>query len=166
MMQLSHNVKLWDLSTCSDTYKRYADLINPFPDNPESIEALKNISQKILEPILSNCDCLILTYGFSSKNLLKYLLKEKAFIAPRCDQHASCEVNTRGNYYCKHKGAAVDIATELNSSKLISLFNKNYRLLIRRVGFVVPPHPTPPHSHLPTAYYGIISPPLRFAPLR
>lgn len=120
-MQLSHNFTLWDLSTCSNTYKKYADLINPFPENPESIEALKNISQKILEPILSNCDRLILTYGFSSKNLLKYLRQEKAFIAPKCDQHASCEINTRGNYYCKHKGAAVDILTELRSSKLVEL---------------------------------------------
>lgn len=125
-MQLSKYFTLADLSTCSNTYKKYSSLINPFPENAESIEALKQISQLILDPMHEAIAPLKITYGFSSKNLIKYLNKKdpatgikNGRICPKIDQHASYELNRNGNYICKHQGAAIDIVTNFNSSALI-----------------------------------------------
>ncbi|MEA5595681.1 hypothetical protein [Rivularia sp. UHCC 0363] len=125
-MQLSKNFTLWDLCSCTSTYRRYAATINPFPENPESIEALENISQLILDPIQEAIAPIRITYGFSSKNLIKYLNKKDPVtgikngrICPKIDQHASYELNCSGNYICKHQGAAVDIIANLSSSALV-----------------------------------------------
>ncbi|MBC7820973.1 MAG: DUF309 domain-containing protein, partial [Planctomycetaceae bacterium] len=47
-----------------------------------------------------------LTYGFCSKDLLKFLNREKSRICVKVDQHMAAERNSKGNYYCKHLGAA------------------------------------------------------------
>lgn len=112
-----------DLFTCSDTYKKFSHLINPYPQNPESEEALDNLTQSIIIPTANRfgCENLKLTYGFCSKDLLKYLNIEKSRICPKVDQHMSYEINSKGNYYCKHQGSACDfIINRVDSRKVIS----------------------------------------------
>ena len=46
-----------------------------------------------------------ITYGFCSHNLQKHI---KRNVAPKLDQHAGSELNSRGNLICQREGFAVD----------------------------------------------------------
>ncbi len=129
---------LQELCTCSNTYAKYSHLINPYPENSESEQALINLHQLILTPVINKfgAENFKLTYGFCSKDLLKFLNREKAkstvlgvspksnFSRPRIcvkvDQHTAHERNGKGNYYCKHLGAACDFKIMgVDSTKVI-----------------------------------------------
>lgn len=112
-----------ELCTCSDTYIKYSDLINPYPDNSESLRSLEILTQLIITPVINKfgAENFKLTYGFCSKDLLKFLNREKSRICPKVDQHMSYEINSKGNYYCKHLGAACDfVIVGVDSRKVIS----------------------------------------------
>ncbi|WP_138504431.1 hypothetical protein [Nostoc sp. PA-18-2419] len=111
-----------ELCTCSKTYLKYSHLINPYPKNPESEQALINLHQSILIPIFNKfgLENLKLTYGFCSKDLKKFLTCEKSRICIEVDQHMSYETNNKGKYYCKHLGAACDFKIiGVDSTKVI-----------------------------------------------
>jgi hypothetical protein len=100
-----------DLCTCSDTYRKHEDLIkNPYPSNPESTVVLVYLISEIIQPTINKfgSENFKLTYGFCSKDLLKFLNRDKSRICVRVDQHVAHEKNAKGNYYCKHLGAACD----------------------------------------------------------
>ena len=63
----------------------------------------------MIDPIVEYFGPIKLTYGFSSNVLCKHINKR---IAPRLDQHASFEVNSKNNRICKNDGAAVDFFIE------------------------------------------------------
>lgn len=117
-VQLGKYLTLEEFCTCSQTYNKYADQINPFPQNlEETLAALQDLNQFILNPIIDyfSIDKFKLTYGFCSKILKKYLDKKdpdtgnkNGRVAPELDQHMAHEVNKNGNYYCKRLGAACD----------------------------------------------------------
>lgn len=117
-VQLGKYLTLEEFCTCSQTYNKYADQINPFPQNLEdTILAIQDLNQFILNPIVEyfGIDKFKLTYGFCSKDLKKYLDKKdpetgnkNGRVAPELDQHMAHEVNKNGNYYCKRLGAACD----------------------------------------------------------
>ncbi|GBE95704.1 hypothetical protein NCWK1_5492 [Nostoc cycadae WK-1] len=112
-----------ELCTCSNTYAKYSSLINPYPENSESLGSLETLNQLIITPVINKfgAENFKLTYGFCSKNLLKFLNREKSRICVKVDQHMSYEINSRGNYYCKHLGAACDfVITGIDSRKVIS----------------------------------------------
>lgn len=104
--------------TCTHTYHKYADKINPFPDNiEETLPALQELNKFILDPIIDNfgLDKFRLTYGFCSRDLKKYLAKKdpetgekNGIVTPEIDQHLAYEVNKNGKYYCPRLGAAAD----------------------------------------------------------
>jgi len=113
---------LEELCKCSDTYAKYSDLINPYPDNSESVRSLSQLQNSILSPVIHRfgAENFKLTYGFCSKDLLKFLNREKSRICIKVDQHMANERNSKGNYYCKHLGAACDFKVAgLESTKLI-----------------------------------------------
>lgn len=118
------------LCTCTNTYKKYSNLIKPYPENPSSIDALFKLNCEILTPVI-NCfgyENFQLIYGFCSKDLKKFIAKEKSRVCTTVDQHMAHEVNSRGNYYCKHLGAACDFAIAgINSKKII--------VFLRRLNF-------------------------------
>ncbi|HAC65843.1 MAG TPA: hypothetical protein DCF68_20510 [Cyanothece sp. UBA12306] len=126
---LGKYLTLGDFCTCTQTYKKYFPKIDPFPKNPETIEAIKALNQIIIEPIIDHFgqDKFNLTYGFCSPDLKRYLNqkdpltgKKNGRIDPTRDQHMSYEINRRGNYYCSRLGAACDfMILDFDSDRLV-----------------------------------------------
>jgi hypothetical protein len=117
-IQLGKFLTLTELCTCSQTYKKYRDRIDPFPKNlNETIPELRRLCDTLLDPIIEHYgrDRFRLTYGFCSKDLKRYLERKdpetgqkNGRVAPAIDQHMACEVNKNGKYYCSRLGAACD----------------------------------------------------------
>ncbi|MDY6939843.1 MAG: hypothetical protein SWY16_19595 [Cyanobacteriota bacterium] len=117
-VKLGKYLTLEDFCTCTQTYQKYADRIDPFPENiEETIPALKQLNRAIVDPIIDyfGVDRFQLTYGFCSKTLKRYLEKKDPItgrkngrIAPKLDGHMAFERNRNGNYYCQRLGAAFD----------------------------------------------------------
>ncbi|ACK65261.1 conserved hypothetical protein [Rippkaea orientalis PCC 8801] len=108
---------LADFCTCTNTYNKYPDKIDPWPKNPQTIQAIQALNQKILDPIIDHFgqDKFKLTYGFCSPDLKRYLNQKDPLtgikngrIDPTRDQHMGYEINRQGNYYCNRLGAACD----------------------------------------------------------
>lgn len=75
------------------------------PKQAETYNALAKLAQCIIDPVMDYFGGIELTYGFCSAELAKQI---PARIDPKLDQHASYELNTRGNLICERKGAACD----------------------------------------------------------
>ncbi len=125
---MKYYLNIDEFCTCSKTYNRYKDLINPYPENPDSIGAIENLFKQLLNPIINHFgfENFHLTYGFASKDLIKYLNRKDPVtgqkngrISPKGDQHTAHETNRNGNYICKHLGAACDFQIKgINSGKV------------------------------------------------
>lgn len=115
---LGKYLTLKQFCTCTQTYNKYADKINPWPHNiPETLPALVELNTMLLDPIIDQfgVDNFRLTYGFCSIDLKRYLEKidpdtgqKNGRVAPTLDQHMAYEKNARDNYHCKRGGAACD----------------------------------------------------------
>ena len=115
--------------TCTQTYQKYADYINPFPENEASLVALKALNQLIIDPVIDyfSRDRFQLTYGFCSKDLRRYLEQKDPLtglkngrVAPHLDQHLAHEIKKNGQYYCNRLGAACDFQIQdLESDQLV-----------------------------------------------
>ncbi len=75
------------------------------PKQPETYNALETLAQQVIDPVIDYFGGIELTYGFCSPELAKHI---SGRIDPKRDQHASHELNTRGNLICDRKGAACD----------------------------------------------------------
>jgi len=120
IMLIGKYLTLEELSTCSQTYQKYAAQIDPYPKNPETITAWQNLAHFIIDPIIDNFgrEKFQLTYGFCSNDLRKFLQKKDPItglkngrIDPSRDQHCAHEINQKGQYYCQRLGAACDFGT-------------------------------------------------------
>ena len=92
-----------DFITCGETQAKTG-----FPNIPQQVDtynALTRLATQILDPVIDYFGEIVLTYGFCSRELAKHI---PGRIAPALDQHASHELNTRGQPICKRLGAAVD----------------------------------------------------------
>lgn len=115
---LGKYLRLEEFCTCTQTYRKYADQIAPYPENPEeTIPALDALCQHILDPIIANFgrEQFQLTYGFCSKDLKRFLAQKNletgiknGRVDPSRDQHMAHEKNRNGRYYCSRLGAACD----------------------------------------------------------
>ncbi|NDJ81234.1 hypothetical protein GXP65_09355 [Vibrio campbellii] len=77
------------------------------PSADSQIQLLR-LQDEILIP-LAALGSITITYGFTSHALLRYILKTSpGDMAPNIDQHASTELNSKGNRICKRNGAACD----------------------------------------------------------
>ncbi|MBD6620554.1 hypothetical protein FNW02_33470 [Komarekiella sp. 'clone 1'] len=126
---LGQYLSLIDFCTCTNTYQKYINQINPFPTNSESIDALQNLCKHIVDPIIDHFgrEQFQLTYGFCSKDL-KHFLEQKdpvtglknGRVAPNLDQHMAHEVNRNEKYYCDRLGAACDFQiANVSSNKVV-----------------------------------------------
>ncbi len=128
-VQLGKYLSLYDFCTCTNTYQKYSDKINPYPNSEESIQALKALNYYIIDPIIDyfSLNRFQLTYGFCSHDLRIYLEKKDPItglkngrVAPNLDQHIAHEIKKNGDYYCQRLGAACDfLIVELNSDQLV-----------------------------------------------
>jgi hypothetical protein len=127
---LGRYLNLDDFCTCTQTYQKYRDLINPYPKNTEeTIPALQALCQHLLDPIIDHFgrERFQLTYGFCSKDLKRFLSQrdletgiKNVRVDPSRDQHMAHEVNRNGKYYCDRLGAACDFRiVELESDRLV-----------------------------------------------
>jgi hypothetical protein len=104
--------------TCTQTYRKYADQIDPYPQNlEETIPALTVLCQYILDPVIDyfGWERFELSYGFCSKDLKRFLARKDPVtgvkngrVDPSRDQHMAHEVNGNGKYFCDRLGAACD----------------------------------------------------------
>ncbi|WP_321463409.1 hypothetical protein [uncultured Vibrio sp.] len=81
--------------------------------NSLSTTHLKYLTENILIPLDEQFGSVQITYGFTSHSLLLHILKNSpGDMAPNIDQHASMELNSKGNRICKRDGAACDFFVE------------------------------------------------------
>lgn len=95
------------LIECGETQQ--ATGIPNLPKQVESYNALYDLAINILDPVIDYFGMVRLTYGFCSHELGKYINKR---VAPKLDQHAAYEVNTKKNHICPRLGAAVDFIVD------------------------------------------------------
>jgi len=141
-LKLGKYLALEEFCTCTQTYHKYAENINPYPQNiSEVIPAIQDLNKFIIDPTIDyfGRERFRLTYGFCSPDLKKYLEKKDPLtgqkngrVAPNLDQHLSYEINKTGKYYCERLGAACDfLITDLPSTELVNGFYKlNYLLIL------------------------------------
>ena len=113
--QLSPNFVAADLCCAGETWKR-AGIYNA-PEQEASWDALAVLCETILEPIAARFGLPEITYGFASPALLRLI---PAHIAPKLDQHASCELNQKGKPICARLGAAADFRIASVSSDQVA----------------------------------------------
>jgi hypothetical protein len=75
------------------------------PKQVETYHALRQLAVEVIDPVMDYFGGIELTYGFCSRKLATHI---NGRIDPSRDQHASHELNTRGNLICKRLGAACD----------------------------------------------------------
>ena len=92
-----------DFIECGETQEKLA--IPNAPIQKETINALYELSINILDPVIEKFGDIHLTYGLCTHELGK---KIKQRVAPKLDQHASNELNKKGQPICTRLGAAVD----------------------------------------------------------
>lgn len=135
---LGKYLTLQEFCTCTQTYQKYADRIDPYPKNlEETIPALEALCHYILDPVIDRFgrEQFQLTYGFCSINLKRYLSQKdpetgikngrvdpsrEAAKLPLREQHMVHEKNRNGKYYCDRLGAACDFQiVGLESDRLV-----------------------------------------------
>jgi hypothetical protein len=132
---LGQYLTLEEICTCTQTYRRFADQIDPYPTNlDETIPALAALCQHIIDPVIDafGRERFQLTYGFCSADLRRWLAKKDPVtgmkhgrISPNLDQHMAHEVNRHGKHYCDRLGAACDFKIlDLPSDELVEAILK------------------------------------------
>ena len=100
-----------DFIECSDTYQKYQP--NNVPRSIKTYDALIVLARNVLDPVILEFGKIKLTYGVSCPELTRNISRG---ISPALDQHASYELNRRGQLICPRLGAAVDFVAEEHDS--------------------------------------------------
>ena len=130
LIPLGRYLSLEEFCTCTQTYRRWADSIEPFPKNlEETIPALQALCKYIIDPVIDHYgkSQFELTYGFCSSDLKRFLAKQDPVAGlkngkstPSVDQHMAYEKNRNDRYYCDRLGAACDFRiVDLGSDALV-----------------------------------------------
>ncbi|MFK5892106.1 MAG: DNA phosphorothioation-associated putative methyltransferase [Pseudomonadota bacterium] len=97
------NFTYQQLIECGETWKKTQ--IENVPKKADTYTSLFNLAKNIIDPVIDYFGMIELTYAFSSDKLAKAI---PGHIAPKLDQHASCELNRMKNPICPRLGAACD----------------------------------------------------------
>jgi DNA phosphorothioation-associated putative methyltransferase len=104
-------VRFRDLIHCGET--QAATGIDNLPTRVESCNALLELAEQVLDPVIDWFGMIRITYGFCSPALAKAIrARGGGPIDPSRDQHAAHELNRRGNPICPRLGAAVDFLVQ------------------------------------------------------
>ena len=79
------------------------------PKQADSYTALYDLASHVLDPVIDYFGMIKLTYGFCSHDLGKHI---KGRVAPKLDQHAAHETNSKKTFICPRLGAAIDFIVE------------------------------------------------------
>lgn len=101
------NLTFRELVECGETQRQLG--IHNTPAQPETYNALFALATKILDPVIEYFGSIVLTYGVCCGELGKHIKRD---VAPRLDQHASHELNSRGRRICERDGASCDFIVE------------------------------------------------------
>ena len=113
-----------DFVHCGETWHRLEreapGSVPNVPVQPETYAAMREMCDRVLDPVIRAFEYPIeLTYAFASPALTKHI---RGRTNPTRDQHASCELNARGNPICSRLGFAVDFRIRDISSADVALF--------------------------------------------
>ncbi len=108
-----------DFLECSNTWK--TTRIENIPNQVETYLSIDQITEDILCPIEEEFGKVYLTYGYSSRALVK-AIKRNSFpnITPSGDQHSGSELNRNGKLICDRRGIAVDFYVGGISSLIVA----------------------------------------------
>ena len=95
------------LIECGETQSRTG--LPNLPRRMDSFDALQDLAEQVLDPVIDWFGMIRLTYGFCSPELAREITGR---IDPRLDQHAAHEHNRLGKPICSRQGAAVDFLVE------------------------------------------------------
>ena len=95
------------LIECGETQTKTG--LSNTPKQAASYTALYDLATNILDPVIDYFGMIKLTYGFCSHDLGKHI---KSRVAPKLDQHAAHETNSKKSIICPRLGAAVDFIVE------------------------------------------------------
>jgi len=104
-----------DLCKAGDTFARF--LPDNRPTDSATYEALKRLCDIVLDPVVEAFGPIDITYGFSGPRLSRLIGKR---IAPRLDQHAGHERNSRDRAICERNGQAADFRVPGIDSKTVA----------------------------------------------
>lgn len=146
----STNFRFGDL-IAGETYRAVGSSVDLAPRQPDSWRMLSGLAQGVLEPLRAAFGAFEITYGFAPAALTARILATArrrrregvlalARIAPRLDQHASCELRQDGLPICARGGAAVDLRVAgVSSLELATWCAEN--LPVDRLYFYEPSRP-------------------------
>lgn len=143
-MRIGKHLTLKEFCECTETFKIFASTMNPYPEQDASIQALSELAENILDPIIDHYgrSKFILTYGFCSNDLRRKLTSTNPTtghaygrVAPGLDQHLAAEVKRGGNPVCGRGGAAVDFRIEGENSRSVVKWVIEHRLPFDRLYF-------------------------------
>jgi hypothetical protein len=97
---------------CGETQNRTK--IENLPQRAETYNAIYDLASNLLDPVVEYFGAIRLTYGFCTPELSKLI---PGRVAPELDQHASHEVNRKGNSICNRLGAACDFIVDDESMR-------------------------------------------------
>lgn len=107
--------KFSDLIECGETWKHTQ--VDNRPRQPDTYNALADLARLVLEPVADYFGAPRLTYCFASSRLTQQIRKG---IAPRLDQHSSCERNRSGKPICERGGSAVDFIVDFENMREVA----------------------------------------------
>lgn len=116
-MKLGRHLSLQDFCECTQTYRAFADQVDPYPKESASLNALSLLASEVLDPIIDHYgrESFLLTYGFCSNELRRKLVSKnpatgKPFgrVAPKLDQHSALETVDGVSLFCARGGSAAD----------------------------------------------------------
>jgi hypothetical protein len=103
--------------------------LNKYPETPSNIPSPKSkpylemLISEILIPTERKFGALTITYGFTSSKIAAYISKHfSTGTAPKLDQHAACELNSKNNEISTRRGSACDFILPNESMAEITRF--------------------------------------------
>ena len=119
----------FDLLHATDTLRLLSargETLENLPLQPETLEAIRQMEQQLLRPLLNHFGPFYISYGFAGPELLRAIRARARLegrnpqIAPHLDQHCGHELNRSGRRICTRDGIAVDLRVPERSSEEVA----------------------------------------------